>query len=409
MDQEPQSGGWSNLSRGAQIGIIIAAVAAIVLLLWLLSRAFGGGSAPDPTPTATTEAAEVPELSTPIGGTTPGTGDGTDGGIIIIIPTPLPGLPSVTAIDPTNIRSGPSTEYPVVGLLNAGESAEAIGVSQDGAWYAIRIPQSPQGSGWILGTLVSGAGVDGLPIIVAPPLPTPTASPPVAITEWKGEYFDNPNLSGAPVLVRNDVAIDFNWGTGSPAPEVPADNFSARWTINRNVPAGLYTFDVWVDDGVRVWVDRNLIINGWNSGPARRYTASAEVTQGAHEVIVEYFEATGTALISFNTGYQDPAQQQPPSSRINGPNEGLVGEEMVYDGTASVAQDGARIVEYRWNFGDGKSATGDLVSYRWAEPNVYNLTLTVVDDQRSRVQLNHAGAHPAGCGSAAGTDGNCRA
>ena len=50
-----------------------------------------------------------------------------------------------------------------------------------------------------------------------------------AFADWRGEYFANPDLSGEPALVRNDTAVDFDWGDTSPAPGlVPADEFSAR-------------------------------------------------------------------------------------------------------------------------------------------------------------------------------------
>ena len=47
---------------------------------------------------------------------------------------------------------------------------------------------------------------------------------------YAAEYFANRNLAGAPVLTRQDDAIDFDWGGGTPGDGVPADNFSARWT-----------------------------------------------------------------------------------------------------------------------------------------------------------------------------------
>ena len=47
---------------------------------------------------------------------------------------------------------------------------------------------------------------------------------------WKGEYWANPGLSGEPALVRNDGAIDFDWGHDAPTPELPADRFSVHWT-----------------------------------------------------------------------------------------------------------------------------------------------------------------------------------
>ncbi|MCB0071660.1 MAG: PKD domain-containing protein, partial [Caldilineaceae bacterium] len=362
-------------------GIIVAAVVVVGLLIWGVMRLAGGGgddtSAAIPAATATTPAGELstPEVTTPSAPSEP------DGGIIIIIPTPEAGKPTVIAISPTNIRGGPSQEYPVIGLLNQGEAAEAIGISEDGQWYAIRIPSSPQGSGWVFAQLMTGSDVDNLPIIAAPPLPEPTAAPPVVITDWEGQYFNNRDLQGDPVLVRNDAVIDFNWGTGSPAPEVQPDNFSARWTIQRNAPAGVYRFSVWVDDGVRVFVDDQLIINGWSEGPARNYTAEIEVEDGSHKVVVEYFESTGTALISLNVGYQGPAVTQPPAARINGPTRGLVGEQLTYDGTSSRAAEGSEIVNYQWTFSDGAVSTGDRVTHVYAQPGVYNVTLVVVDDK----------------------------
>jgi len=67
--------------------------------------------------------------------------------------------------------------------------------------------------------------------------------------DWKGEYFNNPSLQGAPVLVRNDPNVDFNWGTGSPGPGVPADNFSVRWTRTLYFQGGTYHIYAHVDDG----------------------------------------------------------------------------------------------------------------------------------------------------------------
>jgi hypothetical protein len=48
--------------------------------------------------------------------------------------------------------------------------------------------------------------------------------------DWRGEYWSNRDLRGSLALVCNDARIKFNWGRGAPAPGLPADNFSARWT-----------------------------------------------------------------------------------------------------------------------------------------------------------------------------------
>ena len=154
---------------------------------------------------------------------------------------------------------------------------------------------------------MTASNTDDVPIVEAPPAPAPTVAPPIAITGWKGEYFTNEDLSGTPALVRDDPEINFNWGTGSPAPEIPVDHFSVRWTINRNAAAGVYVFTVWVDDGIRIWVDDQLIMDGWATGGARNYTTEVEIADGAHAIRVEYFENVGGAMISVAIGYKGDA------------------------------------------------------------------------------------------------------
>ena len=70
-------------------------------------------------------------------------------------------------------------------------------------------------------------------------------------------------LTGSPVLVRQDRDIDFQWGTGSPGPAVPADRFSARWRGYWPFETGRYTFVAYSDDGVRIWVDGQRIVDNW--------------------------------------------------------------------------------------------------------------------------------------------------
>jgi hypothetical protein len=115
--------------------------------------------------------------------------------------------------------------------------------------------------------------------------------------DWRGEYWSNRDLAGSPVLVRNDTSIAFNWGTGSPAGNIPVDNFSARWTRTAAFASGTFRFHAVVDDGVRVWVDDQLIIDGWRDGAARELTGDLALAAGDHRVRVEYYEHTGLAQI----------------------------------------------------------------------------------------------------------------
>ena len=118
-----------------------------------------------------------------------------------------------------------------------------------------------------------------------------------AFVQWRGAYFSNVFLTGAPTLVRNDASIDFAWGTGVPAAGMPGDGFSARWTRTMAFQQGSYRFQAIVDDGVRLWVDDQLILESWSDGGQRKVNADHYLLAGDHTVRVEYYEQSGDALI----------------------------------------------------------------------------------------------------------------
>lgn len=121
---------------------------------------------------------------------------------------------------------------------------------------------------------------------------------PYSDPSFKGAYFSNQNLSGTPVLVRNDNLIDFNWGKGSPAPEIPKDIFSVRWTKLEYFTAGNYTFTVKQDDGMRIYLDNQLIHDAWFKQSLKNYTFTKFISEGTHSIKVEYFEYRGNAVAS---------------------------------------------------------------------------------------------------------------
>lgn len=133
----------------------------------------------------------------------------------------------------------------------------------------------------------------------ATPYPTPGAPPAGGgpfYNAWRGEYFNNTNLSGSPVLTRDDPDLNFDWGIGSPDPSVPADNFSVRWRRTLPFTAGTYVFTAFSDDGVRVYLDGALIINDWGPRQGQPIVYEQTVAAGDHTVIMEHFEGVGGAL-----------------------------------------------------------------------------------------------------------------
>jgi len=114
------------------------------------------------------------------------------------------------------------------------------------------------------------------------------------------EYFANTELTGNPVVARTDADVNFDWGTDSPDPLVPSEGFSARWTGFVTPPgAGAYTFFARIDDGARLWVDNELVIDEWGPHSGVEY-ASKPVTLAAGRktpVRLEYCEFTGGAVM----------------------------------------------------------------------------------------------------------------
>ena len=243
------------------------------------------------------------------------------------VASPTPAIPLVTATTDLNIRSGPGAVYPILGLLLAGQTAEATGLSIDGNWYQIEFPGVAAERGWLAARYVTAQNVSDLPLVPPPPLPatstptptttwtptasaTPTAVPtntpvptptptPLVITHWRGEYYKNNRLSGSPALVRNDRQIDFFWGRNAPASGLPADEFSVRWTRHLDLEGGLYRFHLIVDDGARLWIDDQLVIDEWRDGGFREVTAEYVLTRGSHYFKVEYYEQSGESGIRF--------------------------------------------------------------------------------------------------------------
>lgn len=154
--------------------------------------------------------------------------------------------------------------------------------------------------------------------------------PEIAFAGWRGEYYNNMNLEGTPVIVRDDRQINFDWHDGSPGPGLGRDAFSVRWTRDYQFAySGTYTFIATTDDGVRVWVDNNLVIDKWQRQPATTYTATLFLSQGTHRLRVEYYEDSGLAVARFRWQAGAPTE-----------------EIIVDDGDPGFARGGT---EARWN------------------------------------------------------------
>jgi hypothetical protein len=105
---------------------------------------------------------------------------------------------------------------------------------------------------------------------------------------------------GAPTLTRTDATIDFDWTTGSPAAGISADYFTARWYGQvQALDTDTYTFYTVSDDGVRLWVNGQLLVDSWvpQSGTVEHTGTIALTANQKYPILLEYFEHTGNAQV----------------------------------------------------------------------------------------------------------------
>lgn len=137
---------------------------------------------------------------------------------------------------------------------------------------------------------------------------------------WRAVYYADPWLGAGctpPVtstdcraIVRDDPAIDFYWGYGAPLVEMPADRFSVRWTRMINFEPGTYRFTTRTDDGVRLWVNNQLIIDRWIDQAFTAHMATVTVG-GETPITMEYYENGGVAAANLKWERVDTGPDQP--------------------------------------------------------------------------------------------------
>ena len=197
-------------------------------------------------------------------------------------------------------------------------------------------------------------------ILILALLPLTSQAAPLAKLSWRAEYYDNPSLAGQPRLVTFVEPLSIDWGHKSPAPEIPPDRFSARFSTTRHIEEGTYLFLLSVDDGARVWLDGQLIIDAWDIGPKQDVKAKVYIDKsGDHQIQVAYFEDTGRAFVHLEwlkLGDKQTIVEAWQGEYFN--NKELAGEPTV------VRQDGA--INFDWNSGSpDPKITRDNFSVRW--------------------------------------------
>ena len=244
-------------------------------------------SAPPSDATATPIAADATATPTTAAGSATATST----------PIAQPGNIGVVVSHALNVRAGPSTVFAILRSISRGTEFTVLGQNNSGAWLFVRLSGGLEG--WLARAYTNYSGI--APVVPSPkppsPTPYPTSTRPPEGSGWRGEYYNNAHLSGDADLVRDDAKIDFDWGYGAPAYAINGDYFSVRWVRSFYLSEGTYRFYAKADDGVRVWVNGELIIDEWDLASGQTYSVVKRVDSGSTLVRVEFYDVTQIAYI----------------------------------------------------------------------------------------------------------------
>jgi len=113
-------------------------------------------------------------------------------------------------------------------------------------------------------------------------------------SDWHVEYFSDKNLgSRCYEGWENSTYVFKKWDGNAPAGSCPSDNFSARFTRSVNFSGGDYSFHLQHDDGARLFVDGQTVVDAWWDGSGGH--DGARNLAGTHEVKIEYYDQGGFA------------------------------------------------------------------------------------------------------------------
>ena len=195
------------------------------------------------------------------------------------------------------------------------------------------------------------------------------------VSGWLGEYFNNVDLFGQPNVVRSDGAINFDWGTGRPADGINQDDFSVRWTRTLNLEPGVYRFTTTTDDGVRLWVNNQLVINKWQNQTVTSYSADVEVP-GSVPVKMEYFEARDYAVARLDytkiSNVTSGGGLLPPVSELSGWNGTYYNNTNLEDASVMVRFDPE--INFIWGSSSPQPnvVNADRFSVRWTNDHDFS-------------------------------------
>jgi len=211
-----------------------------------------------------------------------------------------------------------------------------------------------------------------------------------------GNYFNGMNFE-TPVYSRKDATINVDWGGGSPNAAVNIDQFSARWTGQIQPKySGEYTFFVNSDNGRRLWINGQLVIDSWIDDWNVDYSGKITLTAGQkYDIKLEYFENYGGAGAKLEWYHASQTRQVVPQIQlysnalptvsITSPAATATFESPAsITLTSSAADNGGSVVKVEYYNGATKigQATANPYSFTWSNvaAGTYTITARATDN-----------------------------
>jgi hypothetical protein len=217
---------------------------------------------------------------------------------------------------------------------------------------------------------------------------------PAPGTGLQGEYYADTGLSNL-VMVRPDSTISFSWTANAPAPFLNSGNLSVRWT-GWLVPkyTETHTLTLQANDGARLWVNHQLLIDSWSSHASSSTVQVALTNRQPVAVRLEYYNS-GLSAPSVSLSWSSPSQPSPeivPAEQWLPPaGNGLAGEYFNSHGLTNrvLARTDAQ-VNFNWNgVAPDPAIYSNKFSVRWSGwllPR-YTETYTLTTATRDGVRL----------------------
>jgi hypothetical protein len=124
-----------------------------------------------------------------------------------------------------------------------------------------------------------------------------------------GKYLANKvqSTNGVPTLVRVDPTVDFDWSSTPPDPNIGFNNYSVVWSGQVEAQfSEPYDFITVTDDGVRLWVDNQLLIDEWiYQGPTQWYGTIPLIAGHRYNIEMAFFQGGGGAVAAL--GWASPS------------------------------------------------------------------------------------------------------